>query len=246
MRASSSHSCSVFGLDQSVRSWSLSVSLSKWKETCFFFHVLKFRLQTEYMFLAIDTKRKTRWTYVIFLNSSSVPLLITAFRTSASVIRLRRLYVLEHPVVHRISPVPQLCPERGVSLPVLVTAIHVRRAVFDYLNSESCVFRLPSYSAFPSREHGARSAWFLSTLNSCFVECFTDTSISVRRIFELPKCSSVDWNRHAPQLRTIYGVHWFSWVKIEMSTRRVKSTRRVMMRLRRQNHKTKIRRDIIQ
>ena len=59
---------------------------------------------------------------------------------------------------------------------------------------------------------------------------------------ELPKCSSVDWNRHAPQLRTIYGVHWFSWVKIEMSIRRVKSTRRVMMRLRRQNHKTKIRR----
>ena len=92
------------------------------------------------MFLAIDTKRKTRWTYVIFLNSSSVSLLIAAFRTSASVIRLRRLYDLEHPVVHRISPVPQLCPERGVSLPVLVTAIHVRRAVFDYLNSEFCVF----------------------------------------------------------------------------------------------------------
>ena len=45
----------------------------------------------------------------------------------------------------------------------------------------SCL-RLPSYSAFPLREHGARSAWFLSTLNSSSVESLTDTSISVRRI----------------------------------------------------------------
>ena len=148
MRASSSsHSAVSSVFITSVRSWSLSVSLSKWKEFCWF-HVLKSRLQTEYMFLAIDTKRKTRWTYVISLNSSSVSLLIAAFRTSASVIRLRRLYDLEHPVVHRISPVLQLCPERGVSLPVLLTEVHVRRA--DYLNPEPCVstFRRIQYSRY--------------------------------------------------------------------------------------------------
>ena len=92
------------------------------------------------MFLVIDTKRKTRRTYVIFLKSSSPSLLIPAFRTSASVIRLRRLYDLKHVVVYRISSVEQLCPERDVSLPVLVTAVHVRRAVFDYLTPESRAF----------------------------------------------------------------------------------------------------------
>ena len=70
------------------------------------------------------------------MKSSSPSLLIPAFRTSTSVIRLRRLYDLQHVVVHRTSPVKELCPERGVSLPVLVTAVHVRRAVFDYLAPE--------------------------------------------------------------------------------------------------------------
>ena len=38
---------------------------------------------------------------------------------------------------------------------------------------------------------------------------------------ELSKCSSVDRNRHTPQLWTVYEVHALSWAKIEMSMRRV-------------------------
>ena len=207
------------------------LSLSKRQEICCF-HLLNSKLETEYIILAIDTKRKTRWTYVIFLNSSSVSLLIPIFRTSASIIRLRRLYDLENSVVYRSSAVLQLCSERDVSLPVLVTAIHVRRAVFWLSYSWTSCLRLSSYSAFPLREHDARSTWFLSTLHSCSVESFYRYFDFRETNIELPKCSSVDWNRHTPQLWTICGVHWFSWVKIEISIRRVNSTRRVMMRLR--------------
>ena len=131
---------------QCLRAWSRQSTHDHWvchsrvdmRPVCF--HVLNSRLQTEYMFLAIDTNRKSRWTYVISLRSSSVSWLIPALRTSASVIRLRRLYDLQHDVVYRISPVLQLCPERDVGLPVLVTAIHVRRPVFDYLTPEPRTF----------------------------------------------------------------------------------------------------------
>ena len=236
--SSSSYSAVRADLITTVRAWSLSVSLSSRQETCCF-HVLHSRLQTEYMFLAIDTKRKTRWTYVISLKSSSVSLLIPAFRTSASVIRLRRLYDLQHVVVYRISSVLQLCPEHEVSLPVLVTAIHVRRAVFEHLAAD-LVSPLDVVISIPVTRTCCSISVILVNAALLFRRViyryfdFRETNI------ELPKCSRTDWDRHTPQLWTIFGVYWFSWANIEMSMRRVNSTQRVMMRLRRQNHKTKI------
>ena len=139
------------------------------------------------------------------------------------------------------SQVLQLCPERDVSLFVFVTAIHVRRTVFDFLNPGSRV------TACCRIQHSVTRTW--CSINVILV----NTALLFRRVIyrhivfretniELPNYSSVDWDRHAPQLWTIYGVHWFSWVKIEISIRRVNNTQLVMMRLRRQNHKTKIRR----
>ena len=178
---SSSHSAVCSILITSARSWSLSASLSSGQEK-WCFHVLNSKLQKEYIFLAIDTKRKTRWTYVISLKSSSVSLLIPAFRTSASVIRLHRLYDPEACCcASHQSRSAALSWTRSQSPCFCHSSTRSTCSVWLPYSWTSCL-RLSSYSAFPLREHGARSAWFLSTLHFCFVESFTDTSISVRRI----------------------------------------------------------------
>ena len=63
--------------------------------------------------------------------------------------------------MHRTSQVLQLCPERGASLPLLVTAVHVRRAVFGYLNPE------PRVTAYRRIQHSRYGNMMLDQRDSC-------------------------------------------------------------------------------
>ena len=89
-----------------------------------------------------------------------------------------------------IAPVP-FCSSvlNAEPSPCFCHAVHVRRECLLPCSWTSCL-RLPSYSAFPLRERGARSAWFLSTLHFCSVESYTVTSISVRSILSF-RCAAV-------------------------------------------------------